>query len=116
MGSGSAEKPRSCGGLRNRNAGDWRIRSGRSEGRASGNYTIVISVTNPVTSGSANVTAGSGKVSAVSFSGNDMIVSLTGVANQQVLTLTASGVTDINGNVLDPISIPVGFLRGDTNG
>ena len=85
-------------------------------GGASGNYTIVISVTNPVTSGSANVTAGSGKVSAVSFSGNDMIVSLTGVANQQVLTLTASGVTDINGNVLDPVSIPIGFLRGDTNG
>jgi photosystem II stability/assembly factor-like uncharacterized protein len=85
-------------------------------GGASGDYTIVISVTNPVTDGSAKVTAGSGSVSAVSFSGNDMIVSLTGVANQQVLTLTASGVTDVNGNVLDPVSIPVGFLKGDTNG
>ena len=28
----------------------------------------------------------------------------------------ASDVTDINGNVLGPISIPIGFLLGDTNG
>jgi hypothetical protein len=85
-------------------------------GGASGNYTIVVSFTNPVTGGSAKVTAGSGSVSGVTFSGNDMIVSLTQVANQQVLTLTASGVTDINGNVLSPFSAPVGFLIGDTNG
>ena len=76
---------------------------------------IVLSFTNPVIGGSADATTGTGNVSGTGFSGNDMIISLTGVANEQMLTLTASGVTDINGNVLGPVSIPIGrFLTKET--
>jgi hypothetical protein len=39
-----------------------------------------------------------------------MIVSLTGVSNAQVLTLSTSG-----GSV-SPAIVPLGFLAGDTNG
>ena len=45
-----------------------------------------------------------------------MIINLTGVSDAQVLTVTASGITDLNNNALSPIAIPVGFLIGDTNG
>jgi Dockerin type I repeat. len=46
----------------------------------------------------------------VSVSGNDLIVDLTNVSNQQVLTLSTSGGT------LSPVTVPIGFLVGDTNG
>jgi hypothetical protein len=83
-------------------------------------YTIVLHFNNPVVAGSASVTGhnpgGGGSVSgSPTFSGNDMIVNLTGVTDQQVLTLTATGVTDVNSHVLGSVSVNIGFLVGDTN-
>ena len=81
----------------------------------SGNYTIVLHFDRPIQSGAAAVTAGTGSVGTVSFSGNDMIVSLSGVANAQRITLTANNVTAVTGGVLNTVSVNLGFLIGDTN-
>ncbi|PYI93038.1 MAG: hypothetical protein DME97_06950 [Verrucomicrobia bacterium] len=97
---------------------------GRSDGTS--NYTVVLTFDTPVNGGSANVTnhtsncdnnipVGTGSVSSVSFSGNDMIVTLTGVTDQQVLTLSATGVTGTNGSTGGSGSVPVGFLWGNVN-
>jgi hypothetical protein len=92
---------------------------GDSDGGGAGAYKIVLHFTSAVTGGTASVTAhnpagGGGTVSGVSFSGTDMIVGLTGVTNAQVLTVTATGVT--NGtDVLPSLGVNVGFLIGDTS-
>ena len=82
----------------------------RSDG--SGNYTIVFNFDNPVTKGSAS--SSSGTVSNVSFSGNSMIVSLSGVADQQTLTVTSSTVSGPNTTASSGSNgVQVGFLYGD---
>ena len=97
---------------------------GRSDG--TGNFTIVLTFDTPLNGGSASVTnhtsncdssipLGSGSVSSVSFSGADMIVSLSGVTDQQVLTLSATGVTGTNGGAGGSGSVQVGFLWGNVN-
>ena len=84
-------------------------------GGVAGNHTIVLSYTTSPVGVTASVaahnpSAGTGNVSGVSVSGNDLIVNLSGVSNQQVLTLATSG-----GSVT-PVTVPIGFLLGDTNG
>jgi hypothetical protein len=83
-------------------------------GGVAGTHTIRLSFTTDPTGATASVIAhspgaGTGSVSGVSYSGNDMIVSLTGVSNAQVLTLSTSG-----GSV-SPATVPIGFLAGDVN-
>lgn len=80
-----------------------------------GNHTIVLSYATSPAGTAASVTAhdpssATGIVSNVSVSGNDLIVDLTNVSNQQVLTLTTSG-----GGV-SATTVSIGFLLGDTNG
>src|SRR5207302_1456066 len=50
------------------------------------------------------------------FSGNEMIISLTGIANRQVVTLTANNVTGQNGGSIGAVSVNIGFLLGDVTG
>jgi hypothetical protein len=101
-------------GVEDRNGGD-------SDGGSSGDYKIVLTFNNPVTGGTASIAAGDhnpagggGNVSLVSFSGNNMVVNLAGVTNAQVLTLTASNVTD-GTSTLNSVGINIGFLIGDVN-
>lgn len=87
--------------------------------QGSGNYTIVFHLTSTLLSGAATVTAhnpggAGGTVSGTSFSGSDMIVSLTGVTDAQVLTITLTSVTGTNGATLPSTSVNLGFLVGDT--
>jgi hypothetical protein len=84
-------------------------------GGVAGTHTIVLSYTTSPAGATASViahnpSAATGIVSTVSFSGNDMIVDLTGVSDGQVLTLSTSG-----GSV-SPATVPIGFLAGDSNG
>ena len=60
---------------------------------AGNSHTIVITFNHPPVSGSASVTEGPGVAGAPSFSGNDMIVPLTGVPNAQYVTVTVSNVS-----------------------
>jgi Dockerin type I domain len=80
-----------------------------------GSYTIVLTFDSPINGGSASM-SGTGSVSNVSFSGNNMIISLSGVTDQQAVTVTATNVTGTNGGVLPSASVGLGFLIGDVNG
>jgi hypothetical protein len=80
------------------------------------NYTIVLHFDRPIQSGTAAVTSGAGTAGTVSFSGNDMLVNVSGVANAQRLTLTASNVAAATGGVLSSVNVTIGFLIGDTTG
>jgi uncharacterized repeat protein (TIGR01451 family) len=81
-------------------------------GGASGNHQVVVTFAVPVTVSSASVTSGTGSVSSVSVSSNQVFVNLTGVANAQVIAITLVGVNDGSGagNVVVPMSV----LLGDT--
>lgn len=86
-------------------------------GGASGNFTIVLTYSNQVTSGSASVTGGTGTVSgSPTFSGNTMTVNLTGVTDAQTITLSLSNVTDNFSQVLATSSVQMGVLAGDVDG
>jgi hypothetical protein len=83
----------------------------------SGNHTIVFTFSNEVASGNATVTSGIGSVSGTPIiSGNTMTVLLTGVANAQRVTVSATNVTDQWSQVLADSALTIGFLVGDTNG
>jgi len=85
-------------------------------GGASGNYTVVIDFSVPVTVTSANVTPGSGGTGSVqSFTVNnsEVTVNLTNVSNAQTLSVNLVGVT--GGPNSGNVSIPMGVLVGDTN-
>ena len=86
---------------------------GRSNG---GNHTIVFNLNNPVTSGNAAVTNGTGTASAVTFSGNTATVNLSGVTDVQTITVTLSGVTGTAGQTMPDTAVSMGVLAGDVNG
>lgn len=79
-----------------------------------GHYTIVFNFNQPVNNGSASTSAGT--VSNVSYSGNAMIVALSGVADQQTVTVTANNVSGPNTQALPSTSVNVSFLIGDVSG
>ncbi len=81
-----------------------------------GTYTAVLRFDRPMQNGDVSVTSGTATVGSVTFSGNDMLVPLTGVADVQRLTLSATNLTAVSGGVLNSASIQIGFLIGDTTG
>ena len=82
---------------------------------SSGNHTIVINLNNPVVSGSAAVTSGTGVAAAPTFAGNTMTVDLSGVTDVQKVTITLSGVTGTAGQTLASASVSMNVLIGDVN-
>jgi hypothetical protein len=91
-----------------------RVVEPRSDG--SGNYAIVFNFNEPISSGNASVTSGIGSVSGVTFSGNSMIVGLSGVTDQQTVMLSASNVLGAGSQTPASVSVQVGFLYGDVTG
>jgi hypothetical protein len=83
-------------------------------GGAGRNHTIIFTFNSPVASGSATVTTGTGTAGAASFSANTMTVPLSGVADQQKITLTLNGVTDTFSRVLASTPVSMNVLLGDT--
>ena len=83
-------------------------------GGASGNHQVVATFATPVTLSSASVSSGTGSVSSVTVSGNQVFVNLTGIANAQTIVITLFGVND--GSNTGNVSIPMGVLLGDTSG
>jgi kumamolisin len=80
--------------------------------RVNGSLSLVFTFVQPVVSGDADVTDGTGSVGNVSFSGDTMTVTLTGVTDVQKLTVT---VDEINGTDASD-SVTFGVLEGDVNG
>ena len=81
-----------------------------------GAHSVVFQFDAPVTSGTAAVTAGVGVAGAPSFSGNEMTVPITGVANAQYVTLAVSNVGSTGIGTAGVGAVRVGFLTGDVSG
>ncbi len=84
-------------------------------GGAGGNHTIVFTFDKPVAGGVAGVTAGTATAGTPTFDGNEMIVPLTGVSNQQYVTVSVSDVIAADGGMGGSGSVRVGFLLGDVS-
>ena len=69
-------------------------------------------------SGAASLTTQTGgSISGTpTFDGNQMIVDLAGVADQQTITVTLSNVTDVFAQVVPPVTVSMRVLVGDTTG
>jgi hypothetical protein len=87
-----------------------------------GNYTVVFTFGNPLTSVesvSASATGGGPAPGATgAIDGTDAhryIVSLTNVPNAQYTTVALSNVTDSDANSSSVVSVPMGLLIGDVN-
>lgn len=84
---------------------------------ATNDFTVVVTFTNNVASGSASVSGGTGSVSGSPiFSTNTMTINLTGVTDVQQLSLSLTGVTDLAGQTLSPMTVNMIVLAGDVNG
>jgi Tol biopolymer transport system component len=83
---------------------------------AGGNHKLVFTFTNDVVNGSASVTSGIGRISRnPTFADNTMIVNLTGVANEQKITVALNNVTDSFSQVFPTTQVTLNLLLGDTN-
>ena len=85
-------------------------------GGASGNHTVVITFSVPVTVTSANMTpgaGGTGSVSSFSVNNTQVTVNLTNVSNAQTLSINLVGVS--GGGNSGNVSVPMAVLTGDTN-
>ncbi len=86
--------------------------SGVEDRDGSGNYLAVFTFDAPVTSGEATIVSGTATAGTPTFSGNEMQVPLTGVADQQNVTVEVSNVDGEEGTD----DVVFGFLIGDVNG
>ena len=78
-------------------------------------YQMIINFATTVTAQSASVTSGTGMVSSFTGSGTSQItVNLTGVTDQQRITITLHAVND--GTHMGDVPISMGVLIGDVNG
>jgi YD repeat-containing protein len=84
-------------------------------GGAGGNHTVVFRFDKAVTGGTASVTSGTATAGPPTFSGNEMIVPLTGVTNQQYVTVGVSNVAGSDGSTGGSASVRIGFLLGDVS-
>lgn len=81
------------------------------EDRSASTYTAVFTFDTAVTSGTAMIVSGTATAGTPSFSGMEMSVPLTGVADQQIVSIKVSGV---NGGSSSS-TVAFGFLIGDVD-
>jgi hypothetical protein len=86
-----------------------------TEPRLGPSQTIVFTFNKAVVSGNAEVMEGVAVAGTPTFSGNDMIVPLTGVANFQYVTVAVSSVAAADGGSGGAGLVRVGFLPGDVS-
>ena len=86
------------------------------ECRNGGVTQVVMVFGQPVTFTGADVTSGTGDVASVSGNGtNQATINLTGVTNQQTISVTLFGVGFAAGGASADIPVSIGVLFGDTN-
>ena len=86
-----------------------------TEPRQGPNQTVVLTFDRPIASATIAVTEGVATATAPTFSGNDVIVGLTGVTDQQYVTVSLTNVAGSDGSAGVSGSVRVGFLLGDVN-
>jgi hypothetical protein len=77
--------------------------------------TIVFTFDKPISSVITNITEGTATAGPPTFSGNDVIVGLTGVTNQQYVRVSLTSVASSDGGTGGSGSVRIGFLAGDVN-
>ena len=117
-GSGTPNLVSAASRLTHRTAGSFDIdmplsgTSGVEDRDASGSFLAVFTFDAPVTSGNTQVVGGTATAGTPTFSGNEMRVPLSNVADVQVVIIEISGVNE-GGATWD---VPFGFLIGDVDG
>ncbi len=91
------------------------ITSPTIEPRTGPAHTLVFTFDKPITGATVAVTEGVGTAAAPTFSGNDVVVDLTGVSNQQYATVTLTNVTSSDGGSGGSATARLGLLLGDVN-
>jgi hypothetical protein len=86
-----------------------------TEPRQSSTATIVMTFEVPIVSADIAVTEGTAIAGTPTFSGNDVIVPLTGVTDQQYVTVSLTNVASSGGGSGGGGSVRVGYLVGDVN-
>jgi hypothetical protein len=86
-----------------------------TEPRQGPNQTIVFTFDKPLNAATVSIDEGTATAAAPTFSGNDVVVALTGVTNQQYVTVSLGNVTSADGGTGGSGSVRVGFLLGDAN-
>jgi uncharacterized protein (DUF1800 family) len=90
--------------------------SGIESRSTSGGLTVGLIFDQPVSAAQVALATGRGTISSTKFAGPTVLVNLTGVANAEELTLTASNVTATNGGaVLTRAAVKVRVLEGDVD-
>jgi hypothetical protein len=77
--------------------------------------TVVFQFDKAVVSGTAAITEGTAVLGSVTFAGSEMTVNLTGVNNQQYVTVTVSNVAAADGGTGGSGAGRIGYLAGDVN-
>jgi hypothetical protein len=77
--------------------------------------TVVFTFDRAIIGATATITEGSAAAGVATFSGNDVIVDLTAVTDQQYVTIALTNVADALGGVGGGGSVRVGFLSGDVS-
>ena len=86
-------------------------------GGVNGDYTLIVSFSNNIASGTASVSSGTGSVMGTpAISGNTMTINLTGVTDVQQVIVSLTGVTDTFGQTLPATPVAMNVLIGDVNG
>ena len=86
-----------------------------TEPRQGPGQTIVFTFDRPINAATAIFTEGTATAGTPTFSGSNVIVTLTGVSNQQYVTIALTNVSSSDGSTGGSGSVRVGFLLGDVN-
>lgn len=86
-----------------------------TEPRQSPTQAIVFTFDKAISGASVDVTEGTATAGAPVFAGSDVTVPLSGVANQQYVTVSLTNVASTDGGTGGSGNVRVGFLAGDVN-
>jgi hypothetical protein len=86
-----------------------------TEPRIGPTQTIVYTFDKAVNAATATITEGTATAGTPTFSGSDVIVGLSGVTNEQYVTVSLTNVASSDGGTGGSGSVRLGFLLGDVN-
>ena len=78
-------------------------------------HSIVFTFDRPISGATASITEGTAAIGVIAFTGNSVVVPLTGVTDAQYVTVAVSNVTGTDGSTGGSGTARIGFLAGDVN-
>jgi hypothetical protein len=86
-----------------------------TEPRQGPTATVVMTFDKAIASATTSITEGVATPTLTTFGGNDVVISLSGVSDQQYVTVSLTNVTGADGSTAGTGTVRIGFLRGDVN-